>query len=141
MTATAGASAQKSDKLARAQILFEEGVALMKAGKHAEACPKLAQSDELDPGTGTKYRLAECYEGSGRVASAWALYVVVADESRKAARSDRQEQARKRADELRPKLPELTITVPASVAAIEGLELKRDGELVVRSDFDQKIPV
>ena len=52
--------------VARAQALFDEALALMKAGKYAEACPKLEESDQLDPGMGTEYRLAECYESDGK---------------------------------------------------------------------------
>lgn len=70
----AAAQAGGGDK-AVAQALFTEALKLMKSGAHAEACPKLEKSQELDPGMGTQFRLAECYEGVGRIASAWALFV------------------------------------------------------------------
>ena len=63
--------AQERDPAA-AQALFDQGRDLMRQNKHAEACPKLAESNRLDPAIGTLFHLADCYEQSGRVASAWA---------------------------------------------------------------------
>lgn len=51
-----------------ADVLFDEGTALMNAGKYAEACPKLEQSLKLDPGIGGMLWLADCYERAGRTA-------------------------------------------------------------------------
>lgn len=129
------------ERAAQAQAYFDEGLALMKANHHAEACPKLAQSQELDPGAGTKYRLAECYEGMGKLATAWSLYLEVADESKKAGRTDREEQARQHADAIRPRLPKLAVTVPASLAGLAGLVVTRDGVPVDRSDHDREVAV
>jgi hypothetical protein len=126
---------------AQAQALFDEGLGLMRAGRYGDACPKLARSQELDPGMGTKYRLAECYAGLGRLASAWALFMEVAEEARKTKRADREEQARELADALRPRLPMITIAIPPAIAGAPGLEVKRDGARVERLDWNQKVPV
>jgi hypothetical protein len=53
-----------------AQSLFDEAMQLMKDGKIAEACPKLARSQSIAPNGGTLYNLAECYEKNGQSASA-----------------------------------------------------------------------
>ena len=62
---TARAEASLGDKAA-AQSLFDEGRRLMGEAKYADACPKLAESQKLDPGVGTQFHLADCYEHLGQ---------------------------------------------------------------------------
>lgn len=139
---TSSASAQPTaDNSTQAQRLFDEGLALMKAGKYAEACPKLQQSQGLDPAMGTQYRLAECYRDAGLTGSAWVLFTEVAEQARKAGRADRESQARAGADALKPRLPMMTVTLAPAIAALPGFELKRDGEPIAASDFNRKAPV
>ena len=47
---------------AASQTLFDEGRQLMARGQYEEACPKLAESQRLDPGIGTQYNFADCLE-------------------------------------------------------------------------------
>ena len=75
--ARSAASADASDA-ARAQHLFDEGFKLLEAGHAQEACPKLEESQRLDPGMGTQFRLAECYEKTARYSRAYALFRDVA---------------------------------------------------------------
>jgi uncharacterized protein HemY len=57
---------------ATAEALFAEGRRLMSSGNYATACQKFAASQKLDPALGTSLNLADCYDKSGRTASAWA---------------------------------------------------------------------
>jgi hypothetical protein len=142
LAATAPAAAQTSgDKAAAAQALFDEGMRLMRAGDAVNACPKLEESQRIDPGMATQFRIAECYEQTGKVASAWASFVAVADAAAVAKLPEREAAARKRAQALLPRIGRLTIAVPADVAAAPGLEVRRDGLAVAAPLWGVPIPV
>jgi hypothetical protein len=51
-----------------AAALFAEGRRLMAAEDYAAACPKLAESQALDPQPDTALDLALCYQGASRIA-------------------------------------------------------------------------
>lgn len=138
----AQALAQTSaEKAASAQALFDEGLRLMSAGQPDAACPKFAASQKLDPGMGTKFRLAECYEKVGKTASAWALFIEISDEARSAKRLDREKIARKRADDLAPKLARMTVLVAPDSASLAGLEVRRDGMVLEKAVWDVPTPI
>lgn len=128
------------ERQATAQALFEQGRRLVADGKPDEACPKFAESQRLDPGVGTQFNLADCYEKLGRLASAYALYVEVAAATRQAGQGERETVARKRAAALRPRLSTLTIDV-ADAVELEGLEVRRDGVTVGAPQWGVPIPV
>jgi hypothetical protein len=135
--AVAQPSAQDS---AAAQALYDDAQKLMTAGNFAAACPKLEESQRLDPTASTEFHLADCYEKSGRTASAWAAFLEVAAASKRAGRTDREQIARDRAAALEPKLSHLTIVVP-DAAKVAGLAVKRDGELVREGQWGTPVPV
>src|SRR5436309_1887312 len=66
------------DNSALVESLFEEGKKLAAAGNYTDACPKFLASYNLEHRTGTALNLADCYEKSGQLASAWARFVEVA---------------------------------------------------------------
>ena len=137
-----GSTEARADEasVARAQGLFDEAIVLMKAGKYAEACPKLEESDKLDPGMGTEYRLAECYESAGKIASAWTVFRAVADVAQREGKGERAAVAIRRAADLAPRVPMLLVMVPES-SRFSGLSVRIDGNLIPPSDWGHKIPV
>lgn len=94
-----------------AQSLFEDGRRLMAAGDFESACPKLAESQTLDPSGGTLLNLAVCHEKQGRLATAWSDYKEALSIARRDNRTDRFEVAREHLATLEPQLPSLTIRV------------------------------
>lgn len=135
------ALAQTSKNEAAAEALFQQGRALYEAGRYAEACPKLAESQRIDPATGTLLALALCHEGERKLASAWAEFTTVEGEARRAGRKDRETIAREHAAAIRPRLSTLLINVPPEVSALPGLELKLDGTTLGPASFGVTVPV
>jgi hypothetical protein len=133
--------ARAQDRAASAQLLFDEALDLMKKSQFAAACPKLEESQRLDPGLGTQYRLAECYEGTGRLASAWSLFVEVSESARRAGTLDRANDAERRAAALSPRLRRLRIVLSPEAAAAPGLAITRNGEPVSAALLGQPVPV
>ncbi len=128
----------ESDK-AGAQAAFDMGKRLMVEGKYVEACPKLAESVRLDPGVGAMLFLADCYERTGRTASAWAVFREA--ESLGAKQGDnRVRVAKERADVLEPKLSKLVIVLAPADAALAGVKVRRDGADVGQALWGSPIP-
>ena len=71
LISTTASAAPSATEVAVAQGLYDNAKVLMEQGKYGDACPKLEESLRLDPGLGTQYHLADCYEHLGRTASAW----------------------------------------------------------------------
>jgi hypothetical protein len=138
LSATAAA---QSGTAAAAEALFQDGRALLEQGRFEEACPKLAQSQSIDPGTGTLLALALCHEGQKKLASAWQEFTEVERQARRAGRTDRETIAREHVAALRPRLSTLTLDVPEEVAATPGLEVKVDGVVTETNLFGVPVPM
>jgi hypothetical protein len=95
-----------------ADTLFKEGRALLDQKKYDEACPKLAESQRLDPGAGTLVALSMCHEGQGKTATAHDELKQAAAMGRKNGRSDLANAADKRAAAMEPKLSKLVVRLP-----------------------------
>ncbi len=134
------AGAARADDPAAAQALFTEAKKLMASGDYATACPKLEESERLAPAMGTKFNLADCYEHTGRIASAWAAFLSVAASAKNASQAAREKAARDRASALEPKLSRLAVVVP-DATRVDGLEVKRDDVVVGPAEWGEAMPV
>lgn len=130
----------QSGDAAAAEALFDEGMKLMAAGDYAEACPKLEESQRLDPGVGTLFNLARCYEKTDRLASAWANYLEASQEAERRDEPRRASAARRYAKRLEPRLYRLVILVPKD-SRVDGLAIERGGVTVGPGAWGTKVPV
>ncbi|HEX8796234.1 MAG TPA: tetratricopeptide repeat protein [Polyangiaceae bacterium] len=138
IAASSPARAQGPDAKAAAQVLFEQGRALVEQGHYAEACPKFAESLKLDSGIGTMLWLADCYESNGQTASAWAFFKEAAAAAA-LAHDGREKVARQRIAKLDGKLTTVAVLVPRE-AAVSGLEIRRDGIAVTADQWGIGVP-
>jgi tetratricopeptide (TPR) repeat protein len=117
-------AAEPSDGKALAEQLYDQGRALAKSEKWAEACPKFEASLHYDAALGTRLNLATCYEKIGRLASAWGMFRDAAAFALRVGDTARQNYALQHANALLPRLPQLTIARPAKLPS--GFAVKRD---------------
>lgn len=126
------------DKVSVAEGLFRDGRALMAKGDLAGACSKFAESQRLDPSPGTLLNLALCHKEQGKIATAWAEFL----EAKRAAQTrNRQKvlaEAKRRAEELGPKVSYLTIVLAEKVP---GISVQIDNVKLDAAALGAKIPV
>jgi hypothetical protein len=114
---------------------------LLDAGRTEKACPKFAESFNLEPATGTLLGLAICLEQQGKLASAWAKYTEVQGRAARDEDAEREAFAKDKVDEIQPRLSTLTITISETVATTAGLQILRDGVSVGRGVWGLPAPV
>lgn len=130
---TPNVSAQ--DARAASVLAYDQAEALMAAGKVAEACPRYAESQKLDPQLGTLLHLADCLEKNGQTASAWAAFRDAAEIAEQ--RGDaRKKFADKRIKALAPRLSRLQINVPQGAE----LHVERDAVVVGNALLNSPVP-
>jgi hypothetical protein len=124
---------------AEAEVLFRDGRILIKNGKLAEGCAKIEASERIESSVGTLLNLGDCREKLGKVASAWAAFRKAEATAKRANNDDkREDEARKRAIALEPKMSSLTIEVAQPAA---GLVVKRDGEPLDAALLNTAVPL
>ena len=122
-----------------ADALFREGRMLLDSKKYDEACPKLAESQRLDPGASTLLALALCHEGQGKTATAWGELNEAAALGKRVGRADLANAAQRRATVMEPQLAKVVVRVPQSDNV--AYEVKRDGEPLPARDWGAAVPV
>jgi hypothetical protein len=111
LTCRVAAAQAPADPVATAAALFDEAKEMMDKGNNADACPKLAESQALDPQVGTMLNLAACYESVNKFASACAVWREAAVAAARKMRPDREELARQRAEGTCPRAPQVTVQI------------------------------
>jgi serine/threonine-protein kinase len=139
LAAGAAARAQGNDA-AIAEALFEEGRKLMVAGDLARACPKLAESERLDPGVGTLLNLGDCWERDHKIASAWAAFVEAEALANRAGQTARARYAAEKSAALEPRLSHLIVRV-ADDARTRGMIVLRDREILGEATWGVPMPI
>ncbi|UQA56518.1 hypothetical protein [Polyangium aurulentum] len=138
----AQAQATSPAAVAKAQSLYDEAVAAMDAENYAVACPKLEQATELIPqAIGAREALADCYQGLGRLASAWSQYTVAQSLARSAGQEKRAAEAAAKAAALEPKLATVSIEAPESVTGLAGVTITLDSQVLNRALWGTAVPV
>ena len=122
---------------AAAEVLFREARAAMKHGNYAEACPKLAESQRLDPSTGTLLNLALCEEHTGRLTQAWLHLRAFLDTIPRD--DDRVPAVREHLADLDARLPRLTLELTSR--SRDSNRLLLDGAEVPPVSWGSAIPV
>jgi serine/threonine-protein kinase len=131
--------ARASDPAA-AQALFDDGKELMARGLAQQACPKFEESQRLDPGMGTEFHLADCWQHIGRTASAWAMFREVESQAHASGQAARERVAHDRATALEPFVSKIVIT-PQGAGEEPGLRIDRDGVAIDEPLWGTPVPV
>ena len=140
--------ADPADK-ARADKLFDDGRKYLTNKEYQLACTAFEESQQADPAIGTALNIALCYEQWGHIAAAYKAFVD-AERLAIAKRDDRAKGARKKIDELAPKVPHLAVDIPAdadpsAVFLFDGKEIERntlrDGMVVEVGHHDLEVRV
>jgi hypothetical protein len=123
-----------------AERLFEEGRALMLDHRFEEACPKIAESQRLEPRVGTLLNLAVCYEQTGKVATAWVHYQQVLTSARAEGQTERERLATERIAAIEARVPWLTVGVTTG-EPMQGLSVHLDGAPLEPMAWNREMPV
>ena len=120
--------------------LYNEGLQLYKDKQYAEACPLLERSLAASPMMRTRSALAQCYEASGKYASAYNTWRAVAEQAAGAGAAEGA--TLKRAVEKTEQLAaRITRMVFAPAESPTGLQVWLDGRLLAANELDVPVPV
>ena len=123
-----------ANKKPKPDVLFDEGLAAMRAGDFEQACPKFERSYRLDPVPGALFTLAECEAAWGKTATALEHYrqfitllTSLTPEERER-HDERRQVAFEKMTVLHGLVPRITIVIPSD--APPDMTVERDGRLV-----------
>jgi hypothetical protein len=131
---------QPPSKEALAEALFQQGRDLLGQGKPDEACPKFAESQRVDPATGTLLNLAACHEAQSKFATAWSEFNEALSAAQRDQRPDRVDFARQHIRDLDARLSRVVIRVAERMRQ-DSVQVRMDGVTVGRAGWGVAIPV
>ncbi|MEP7122703.1 MAG: tetratricopeptide repeat protein [Byssovorax sp.] len=121
-----------------AEALFQQARDLFKQESYAEACPKFAESQRLEPKLGTLLNLAVCHEKLGKIATAWAEYTSAATIAGREGSKDREAFSRERVADLEKKLSRITLQSSSPPA---GLRVVLDDQPMDLTALNTPLPI
>ncbi len=101
----------------RAEQLFNKGLEAFLAGRHAEGCPLIQQSHQLEPLAGVLFTLAECQQGWGKLKTAndtYAKFLTAVGQlpaAKAEKHADRVAVALRKRAAIAPKVPTVTVAL------------------------------
>jgi hypothetical protein len=116
---------------ASADELFADATALIEQQRYADAIPKLEEAQRRDPGVGTQFNLAVCYEMTGRLALAYRNFSQVESMARAAGKTEREQAAHDELASLRPRVSFVAIKIEEAGPVV----IRVDGEIVSSADL------
>lgn len=129
----------------RAEELFNKAVELSEARNYADACPLLAESQQLDPRPGTLFALADCEREAQKIKSSvdhFKAYLQAYDGLKGDVRrrhDQRANSARGYVKKLEPTIPTLKLTFPGGLP--ENAVITSNGVAVDRGTIDTEAKV
>ena len=102
---------------------FQQGQALLDAGDFDAACAKFEASESLENGLGTLLQLADCYQRTGRTASAWHTFLEAEALAHYEKDREREQLAAQRVAALDAKLVRVMLVVPMT-SRVPGLTVQ-----------------
>jgi hypothetical protein len=106
-----------------------------------EACPKIAESQRIEPRVGTLLNLAVCHEQTGKVATAWVQYQQVLTSARAEGQTERERLATERIAAIEGRVPWLTLGVSTGEEPVHGLSVRLDGAPLEPMAWNREMPV
>lgn len=128
------------EERALAEALFQDAKALIAKEQYSEACPKLAESQQLDSGGGTQLLLGLCLEEWGKTASAWVELREALSLAKRDGNAAREKIARRHLESLEPLLSKVLFSF-ARGARLPDLVLEHQGTSIPAAAWSTALPL
>jgi len=137
---SARAAEPTTGERAIAESLYDRARRQMDEGQVTAACDSFAESQRLDPGTGTLLNLASCHEAAGKLATAWVEFREAIAALRHDKRADRLRYALDHVAAIEPRLAYVTISVPESAQGHAPV-VTLDGRVLGPAAWGVEVPI